>query len=205
MFNLKIKLKAEVYSFGGSYKIFSNPEDLLHFIADEEPHIGITEDEKIKINKIGTSLNNVIRSDGNLNNSVQQQKDLLQRLINKRTLRENIVVHRAVNSIEYELKLAKDKGLPKGYLYHNAFVYTSLLKAYQRKVHLNIFIPSGTPYLYTGLFSNTCGVYPPLEDSQNVDNVGELILDIGTVFKIDKRRRKDKVTIYDVHVENNIW
>lgn len=181
---------------------FNTPEDLLRFIETEDPHNGITEAEKEEINGIGTTLNNALRYGHILDCYTQRQKDLFQRLINKNSLKESIVVHRAVESIEYELALAKNKGFSNDCLYHNAFVYTSLLEAYQRQIHLNILIPAGTHYLYTGSFSNTCGVYPPLEGSINEDIVGELILDIGTVLKIDKKRKKGKLTIYDVHVDN---
>lgn len=168
----------------------------------ENPYDGITEKEKGEINRIGTSLNNVIRQ-GSITSGMQYQKDLLQRLIQNHTLKESIIVHRGVDSVEYELKLAKENGLSSGFLYHNAFVYTSLLEAYNRKIHLNIIIPAGTHYLYTGSFSNTCGIYPPLEGLENEDMVGELILDIGTVFKIDKIRRKSNILFYDVHVDND--
>ena len=76
---------------------------------------------------------------------------------------------------------------------------------YFDNVYMNILIPKGTNYLFTGYFSNIAG--NDLQDSNSKHNAGdgELILDIGTVFKIDKKQitidkyGKEK-TIYDVHV-----
>lgn len=194
MINLSKKLIKQ------NLKSFEKPTDLLYFVKYENPHQGITEEEKIEINRIGTSLNNAIRKGYKLDPYTQNQKDLFQRLINRSVLKQSIVVHRAVESIEYELKLASEKGLSNRHLYHDGFVYTSLLESYKNRIHLNIVIPAGTHYLYTGTFSNVCGVYPSLNGSINDDMVGELILDIGTILKIDKKSRKGKLTIYDTHV-----
>lgn len=182
--------------------IFNTSEDLHEFIENEKPHCGITEEEKIVINKIGCSLNNAIRSGQELDYDTQRDKGLLQRLIQTHTLKESIIVNRAVRSIEYEMTLARNKGLSKRCLFHDGFVYTSLLNAYSGQIHLNILIPKGTPYLYTGIFSNTVGSYPSEENQTIEDTVGELILDIGTIFKIDRKRRHGGITIYDVHVDN---
>ena len=179
---------------------FNTPEDLYKFVENEDPYCGITEVEKNTINNIGCSLNNAIRNGHELDYYTQREKDLFQRLIHAHILREDIIVNRAVCSIEYELTLAQNRGLPKNHLFHNGFVYTSLLPAYSRQIHLNILIPKGTPYLYTGVFSNTIGSYPHEYNKTILDTVGELILDIGTIFKIDKKRRRKGNTIYDVHV-----
>lgn len=182
--------------------IFNTLEDLCKFIETENPHHGITEEEKTIINNIGCSLNNAIRGGYELDCYTQRNKDLLQRLIQTHILKEDIIVKRTVRSIEYELTLAKNKGLPKKYLFHDGFVYTSLLAAYSGQIHLNILIPKGTPYLYTGAFSNTIGSYPHEENQTIKDTVGELILDIGTILKIDKMKRCGGITIYDVHVDD---
>lgn len=179
---------------------FNTPEDLCKFVENEDPYCGITEEEKAIINDIGCSLNNAIRGGYELNWDTQQSKDLFQRLIQAHILKEDIIVNRAVCSIEYELTLAKRRDLPKKHLFHNGFVYTSLLPGYSRQIHLNILIPKGTPYLYTGVFSNTAGSYPHEDNKTIQDIIGELILDIGTIFKIDKKRRRKGITIYDVHV-----
>lgn len=188
-------------------KEFKTAEDINEFIAVENPYEGITEKEKIIINRIGTSLNNVIRQRSNLGGDILFQKELLQRLIKSHSLKEDIIVHRGVESIHYETQLAKGKGYPEGYLYHNGFVYTTLLfdYTYYRNVYMNILIPKGTNYLFTGYFSNIAG--NDLQDSNSKHNAGdgELILDIGTVFKIDRKQMTiDKYgkerTIYDVHV-----
>lgn len=181
---------------------FKAPQDLCVFVKNENPHCGIMEREKIIVNGIGCTLNNVIRSGHKLDYNTQRDKDLLQRLIQTHTLKESIIVNRAVRSIEYELTLAGNKGLSKKCLFHDGFVYTSLLNAYSGQIHLNILIPKGTPYLYTGIFSNTVGSYPPEENQTIEDTVGELILDIGTILKIDRKRRHGGITIYDVHVDN---
>lgn len=181
---------------------FNTPEDLYKFVENEDPYCGITEEEKTIINNIGCSLNNAIRSGYKLDYYTQRNKDLLQRLIQTHILKEDIIVNRAVRPIEHELTLASIKGLPPKHLFNDGFVYTSLLPAYPGQIHLNILIPKGTPYLYTGVFSNTIGTYPHEENQPIKDIVGELILDIGTIFKIDKRRRCrcKGITIYDVHV-----
>lgn len=101
-----------------------------------------------------------------------------------------------MSSIEYELTLARDKGLSKKHLFHDGFLYTSLLRAYSGQIHLNILIPEGTP-----VFSNTIGSYPPEGNQTIKDTVGELILDIGTILKIDGKRREKGITIYDVHID----
>lgn len=179
---------------------FNAPEDLCKFVENENPHCGITEEEKTTINNMRCSLNSAIRSGYELDCYTQRDKDLLQRLINTHFLKEDIIVNRAVCSIEYELTLAKNRGLPKKYLFHNGFVYTSLLPAYSRQIHLNILIPKGIPYLYTGIFSNMTGSYPHEDNDTAQDIAGELILDVGTIFKIDKMKRRKGITIYDVHV-----
>ena len=92
---------------------FNTPEDLCKFVKNEDPHCGITEEEKNTINNIGCSLNNAIRGGYELNWDTQQSKDLLQRLIQAHILKEDIIVNRAVCSIEYELTLAKSRALPK--------------------------------------------------------------------------------------------
>lgn len=181
---------------------FNTPEDLCKFVENEDPYCGITEEEKTTIKKIGCGLNTAIRNGHELDYYTQREKDLFQRLIQAHILKEDIIVNRAVCSIEYELTLAQNRGLPKKHLFHNGFVYTSLLPAYSRQIHLNILIPKGTPYLYTGVFSNTTGSYPHEDNKTNRDIIGELILDIGTIFKIDKKRRLKGITIYDVHVVN---
>ena len=188
-------------------KEFKTAEDINEFIAVENPYERITEKEKLIINRIGTSLNNVIRQRSNLSGDILFQKELLQRLIKNHTLKEDIIVHRGVDSINYETKLANGKGYTENYLYHNGFVYTTLLfdYTYYRNVHMNILIPKGTNYLFTGYFSNIAA--NDLRDSDSKYNAGdgELILDIGTVFKIDKKQviidkyGKER-TIYDVHV-----
>lgn len=163
---------------------FSTSEDLCKFIEKENPHEGITKKEKMIINKIGTSLNNAIISGYELSSKSQSERDLIQRLIKNHVLKESIMVNRGVKSIKHELKLARNEGLSKKHLFHNGFVYTSLLPllgAYNREINLNILIPAGTPYLYTGVFSNTFGPYPPKTEITNDDKVGELILDIGTI------------------------
>lgn len=179
---------------------FNTPEDLCKFVENEDPYCGITEEEKNTIKKIGCGLNTAIRNGHKLDYYTQREKDLFQRLIQAHILKEDIFVNRAVCSIEYELTLAQNRGLPKKHLFHNGFVYTSLLPAYSRQIHLNILIPKGTPYLYTGDFSNTTGSYPHEDNKTIQDIIGELILDIGTIFKIDKKRRRKGITIYDVHV-----
>lgn len=179
---------------------FNTPEDLFKFVENEDPYCGITEEEKTTIKKIGCGLNNAIRNGHKLDYYTQREKDLFQRLIQAHILKEDIIVNRAVCSIEYELTLAQNRDLPKKHLFHNGFVYTSLLPAYSRQIHLNIRIPKGTPYLYTGVFSNTTGPYPHEDNKTVQDTVGELILDIGTIFKIDKKKRRKGITIYDVHV-----
>lgn len=126
---------------------FKAPQDLCEFVKNENPHCGITEREKIIVNGIGCTLNNVIRSGHKLDYNTQRDKDLLQRLIQTHTLKESIIENRAVRSIEYELTLARNKGLSKKRLFHDGFVYTSLLNAYSGQIHLNILIPKGTPYL----------------------------------------------------------
>lgn len=179
---------------------FNTPEDLCKFVENEDPYYGITEEEKTTIKKIGCGLNTAIRNGHKLDYYTQREKDLFQRLIQAHILKEDIIVNRAVCSIEYELTLAQNRGLPKKHLFHNGFVYTSLLPAYSRQIHLNILIPKGTPYLYTDVFSNTTGSYPHEDNKTIQDIIGELILDIGTIFKIDKKRRRKGITIYDVHV-----
>lgn len=180
---------------------FSTSEDLCEFIKKENPHEGIKEEEKMIINKVGTNLNNAIRNGGKLPQELQSEIDLIQRLIKNHVLKESIIVNRGVQSIEYELTLARNKGMSNKFLFHNGFVYTSLLDAYHRQIHLNILIPAGTSYLYTGVFSNTFGPYTPENETMNNDKVGELILDIGTILKIDRKRECGGITIYDVHVE----
>lgn len=70
---------------------------------------------------------------------------------------------------------------------------------------MNILIPKGTNYLFTGYFSNISGNDLQGSNSKHNAGDGELILDIGTVFKIDRKQMtidkygKEK-TIYDVHV-----
>lgn len=181
--------------------IFNTSDDIYEFIKNEKPHCGITEEEKTVVNRIGCGLNNAIRSGYELDPYTQQEKDLFQRLIQMHTLKHSIIVNRAVRSIEYELTLARNKGLSKKHLFHDGFLYTSLLRAYSGQIYLKILIPEGTPYLYTGDFSNTIGSYPPEENQTIKEMVGELILDIGTILKIDGKRREKGITIYDVHVD----
>lgn len=70
---------------------------------------------------------------------------------------------------------------------------------------MNILIPKGTNYLFTGYFSNIAANDLRNSDSKYNAGDGELILDIGMVFKIDKKQviidkyGKER-TIYDVHV-----
>lgn len=90
---------------------FSTSEDLCKFIEKENPHEGITEKEKMIINKIGTSLNNAIISGYELSSKSQSERDLIQRLIKNHVLKESIMVNRGVKSIKHELKLARNEGL----------------------------------------------------------------------------------------------
>lgn len=75
-------------------KEFKTAEDINEFIAVENPYERITEKEKLIINRIGTSLNNVIRQRSNLSGDILFQKELLQRLIKNHSLKEDIIVHR---------------------------------------------------------------------------------------------------------------
>lgn len=206
MFNVKSLFKCKKAIVAQHINEYKTKNDLSSFISSECPHSNITECEKHIVNGIGTELNNVLRNGETLNLHSEQQKNLLQKLIYNHSLKENIIVHRGVDSISYERSLAQNMHLPSNRLYHNAFVYTSLLEPeiYKRKIQLNIVVPAGTHYLFTGTFSNTCGPYPPLNGTESEDNVGEMILDIGTIFVIDKKRKKGKITIYDVHVDNFI-
>lgn len=184
-------------------------KDINEFIANENPYEDITDKEKLIINHIGTSFNNVIRKNpySALDKETKYGIDLLQRLIKSHSLKENLIVHRGVDSIKYETKLACSKGYTEDYLYHDGFVYTTLLFdcTYYRNVYMNILIPKGTNYLFTGYFSNIAANDLRNSDSKYNAGDGELILDIGTVFKIDKKQviidkyGKER-TIYDVHV-----
>lgn len=181
--------------------IFNTSDDINKFIKNEKPHYGITEEEKIIVNRIGCGLNNAIRSAHESVPYTLQEKDIFQRLIQIHTLKHSIIVNRAVRSIDYELTLARNKGLSKKHLFLDGFLYTSLIRAYSGQIHLNILIPESTTYLFTGVFSNTIGSYPFEENQTIKDTVGELILDIGTILKIDGKRSEKGITIYDAHVE----
>lgn len=191
--------------FSKKPKEFKTVKEVNEFIKNENPYEGITEEEKVMINHIGTTLNNAIRSSSDLSNDILFQKELLQRLIKSHSLKEDIIVHRGVQSINYESMLAKERGYPDGYLYHNGFVYTALRQAYYHFIYFNIVVPVGTNYLYTGNFSNVIGIYP--HNNNFEDTTCELILDIGTVFRINRKqiiidKSGKKRIIYDVNVVN---
>ena len=166
--------------FSKKPKEFKTVKEVNEFIKNENPYEGITEEEKVMINHIGTTLKS-------------------------HSLKEDIIVHRGVQSINYESILAKERGYPDGYLYHNGFVYTALRQAYYHFIYFNIVVPVGTNYLYTGNFSNVIDIYPHNNDFE--DTTCELILDIGTVFKINRKqiiidKSGKKRIIYDVNVVN---
>lgn len=66
-------------------KEFKTAEDINDFIANENPYEDITDKEKLIINHIGTSFNNVIRKNpySALDKETKYEIDLLQRLIKK--------------------------------------------------------------------------------------------------------------------------
>lgn len=162
-------------------------DDIDTWIKSENPYSAMTAEDKRLICTIGTSLNNAIRNSQPLWENMQEEKDRFDRLISQKKLCNDLVVFRGVDSIEYERKLAKTQGLTKDFLYHNGFVYTSLLENQYycgRNIILKILIPADTNYLFTGKYSNT-------------PETQELILGVGTILKIEKIIRcKKKTYIY---------
>ena len=80
-----------------------------------------------------------------------------------------------------------------------------IVNVYAKSSPADIVVPVGTNYLYTGNFSNVIGIYPHNNDFE--DTTCELILDIGTVFRINRKqiiidKSGKKRIIYDVNVVN---
>lgn len=173
-------------------KIISSDEDLIKWIDFEQPFEFFNIEDKEKIRRIGTSLNNCLRNGTNLESD--EAFNIFKRLINSKKLKENLIVFRGQKTIEYEKALAKKHGMKNEYLYYDGFVYTSLYEEnyyYHDNVRIKIHIPAGTNYIFTGEYSNTPGS-------------NELILDVGTVLKIIKKKQNREIIYIDAVVENNV-
>lgn len=157
---------------GTSYddlKIIIN--DVQAWIDKEKPYQYMTEEDKCILPKIGISINSAVRR-GKDDISIQ----IFDRLIRANVLQEDIVVYRGVEDQEYELSLAKERGLDENYLYSDGYIYCSLnadTSYWNRHIRMIIFLPAGTHYLFTGAFSNT-------------PESNEIILDKNTIMRIDK-------------------
>ena len=129
---------------------------------------------------LGTNLNICIRSQEKLNNDMQEQVDLINGIMAKNRLKHGLIVHRGQVSLEYERKIAESSGYTFDYLLYNAYVYTSLIPCtqYNGTAQLNIHIPAGSHYLYMGKMSHE-------------STIGELMLPIGTLMKINDRKHNN--------------
>lgn len=172
------------------YKIIDCDTNLKEWINSENPYEYFNEEDKVKIKRIGTTLNNQVRRGINLNSDDAFNR--FRRLLYSKQLKEPLVVFRGQKSIEYERKLAKEHNLnEKKYLYYDGFLYTSLYENscyYRDNVRMKIYIPEGTNYLFTGEYSNT-------PDTQ------ELVLGLGTTLKILKKKRIRKNIYIEAIVE----
>lgn len=173
------------------YNIINSDKDLEKWIEYEKPYEFFTDEDKEKIKKIGTTLNNCIRKGRNMEND--EAYKLFERLVKSKQLKKPLVVYRGQQTIKYEIELAERQNMEKNYLYYNGFVYTSLNKSWYyncSNVKMKIYIPKGTNYLYTGEYSNT-------------PESNEMVLDVGTILKIMRKEIKDKVEYIDAMVESN--
>lgn len=179
---INIFLKMELLN----YKIISSKAQLEKWIKSEDPYKYFTDDDKEKIIRVGTSLNNRICNQEDM--SMDEAFNRFNRLMRSKQLKKSIVVFREQDSIDYEMELAKGNGLAEDYLY----VYTALCsKYYNRQYKMKIYIPAGTNYIFTGEYSN-------------VADVQELILNVGTVLRILKRKEKDDHIYIEAIVENRV-
>lgn len=173
------------------YNIIGTDKDLEKWIEYEKPYEFFTDEDKEKIKRIGTTLNNCIRTGRNMEND--KAFNMFERLINSKRLENPLVVYRGQQAIEYEIGLAERQNMGKNYLYYNGFIYTSLNKSWyynSSNVRMKIYIPKGTNYLYTGQYSNA-------------PESNELVLDVGTTLKIIRREKKDKIEYIEAMVESN--
>lgn len=120
------------------YKIVDSKIDLKKWISAEEPYEYFNDEDKIRIRRIGTTLNNQLRRGDHLCND--DSFEIFNRLIRCKQLRKPIVVFRGQDCIDYEVDLAKKRGLEENYLYYDAFVYTALFSSYyNRNTTLQLF------------------------------------------------------------------
>lgn len=182
-------------------KLYTTPKEIESFEEIEKPYSFFTESDKLQIPKVGTSLNsNIYNNNEYIVGFQKEQKNMFLRLINQNILKHDIIVYRHVNSISDLRDYALEQGYSNEYLSSKIFVYTSLLRnnGLSGKYELIIRIPAGSHYLYTGIYSNMVGANSDKsEEDRRRDNVGEIILNIGSVFQIVKETRRGECTIIE--------
>lgn len=161
----KIRTEEEVL---GSLPIIS----VSDWVNSENAYEAMNEHCKNVIPKIGTSLNRAIR------NGLQKNCKEFEHLFQNSILKNDVVLYRGVESMNYEHKLATEKGLASNTLYHDGYVYCSLNPTdhIRGAVQYIIHVPAGTHYACTGKYSNN-------------PERNEVVLPIGTIFKIQKTEK----------------
>ena len=127
--------------------------NIQEWIAKENPYQYMTEYDKSMLPSIGISVNRVARS-GNEDNGTR----ILDRLIRKNVLKEELVVYRGVANQDYEFGLAAKHNLDRNHLYYDGYIFCSLNADsyyWNRRTRMIITLPAGSHYLFTGEYSNT--------------------------------------------------
>lgn len=160
-----------------SYTEIKTEDDFVNWYKLENPHEFLTEEEKVKISKVHTTLNNSIRRGETIN----LDRDFFDSIISRKNLQKGLIVYRGVKTCDYERELAKARGLEKDKLFFNGFIYTSLYRNnyYNNNIiEQKIYVPKGKNYLFTGQYSNT-------------PETKELVLPRDTTLKILKEENKN--------------
>lgn len=189
-------------SLKNNASMYTTPKEIETFEEIENPYHYFTDSDKKQIPKVNTSLNHdIIEYGEDIGNDQKEQKSMFLRLIDQNVLNHDIIVYRHVNSISDMREYALEQGFSNEFLCSKIFVYTSLLRnnGIPGKCELIIRIPTGSHYLYTGIYSNMVGANSDKsEEERRRDNVGEIILNIGSVFKIIRETKRGNCEIIEV-------
>lgn len=145
--------------------------DVQNWIKKENPYQHITEQDKRILPSIGTTINSIVRR-----GKEDDATHMFDRLIEKNTLKDDIVVYRGVTNQDYERDLAQKRGLGDSYLYYDGYIFCSLnadTHYWNRQIRMIISVSAGSNYLFTGKYSNTA-------------ESNEIILNRNSILQIEK-------------------
>lgn len=160
--------------------------------AEEEPYAELSEKELELIRKgePNTATNSIIRKHHSIDAPIQEIIDSINGVLEKKHLKNKVVVYRGQESIEYETRLASEKGLPSNMLYYDAYVSCSLVKGYHfnsRRYKFIITADEGTSYLYKGISPE--------------GHLKEIVFPIGSIFVIEKEYEIGDDTYIEGHLK----